>query len=169
MKKLMILAAFGLFMNISSSQTVEFFNSSSKKIGEISNSNTPNMKCGNCLAHFDRFGNKVGEVSPPGGYQEFTNLTGEVICKWTDDSRIFERSELRGYSKQNNDNIRDHRLYDKQGRQIGYTKIDKVERNQLFFYSMSGKLLMKVTTSSIYISIYDFYISLAYFFVFLNN
>jgi hypothetical protein len=169
-KLIFLLFFFYVFGFSSFSQTIEFFNPSGGKIGKISYDDTPKMECGNCGALFDRFGNKVCEVSPIGGYRQFKGASG-IFCEWTLDYKVFEGSILKGYAKEDwNGKYRFLKLFSKEGKQIGYTKFDS-ELLTKTFYSMSGKVLMTAKKWKGFGSFngHDSDITLAYYFMFVAN
>jgi hypothetical protein len=169
-KKLRTILIYSLINTItitSFSQTIEFFSSSGSKIGKISYDDTPNMECGNCGALFDSHGNKVCEVSPLGGYREFKGRTG-VFCTWTMDYKVYDGSELKGYGKEEwNGKYTFLKLFNRQGKQIGYTKYEP-DLLTIIYYSMSGKKLMTANKSLGYgkFNGHDTDLTLAYYFMY---
>ena len=146
-----------LFLTSLKINAQQFYNSNGNYIGEVSYTNTINMKCGNCGAIYDKIGNKIGEASPIGGYREFTNNNGKTIGSWSlYDRQVYNQNRsLLGYEK--NDKI-----FNSQNKQIGFVKLKDQE---WIFYSLTGRKLMsaKVRTQ------HDMDVSLAYFLIFIYN
>lgn len=148
-----------IFSTISYSQS--FYSSSGNYLGKLDYYSKAQRNCGNCAVLLDKLGNKIGEVSPNGGYRQFTNNEGDVICSWTMNNVYFINN--RKYSaikdaKQTNSYI----IYEG-NKKIAIAKIMGLKIN---FYSTNGNLKMSascLTNSYGQANGHDFDVSISYF------
>lgn len=131
-----------LFIFSINSYAQSFYTANGNYLGKVEYYSQVKRNCGNCGVLLDKLGNKIGEVSPIGGYQQFKNNNGDVICSWSMDSDYFI-----------NDNRRYAAVWDtKQSRYFIYNGSKKVASfktndSKINFYSNGGNLLMIASCS----------------------
>jgi hypothetical protein len=150
----------------SNSYSQSFYSANGNYLGKIEFYSQVQRNCGNCGVLLDKLGNKIGEVSPPGGYRRYTNNNGDVICSWSMNRNycLFDKCT---YSVVQDQKQRSrYTIYD------GNRKISSAScitnettgKTKVYFYSTDGSLLLTAScpdNTEFYIDL-----SIAFFLIF---
>lgn len=148
------------------SYSQSFYTANGNYLGKVEFYSQVQRNCGNCGVLLDKSGNKIGEVSPPGGYRQFKSNNGNVICSWSDEDYNTNLQRFGQYSvdktNRNTKNNNGYIIYDG-NKKIASAKIKGLKIN---FYSTYGNLLMIASCSTNAfgeVNGHDFDVSTSYF------
>jgi hypothetical protein len=163
-----ILGRFFLFGIIvffyTNSYSQSFYSANGNYLGKIEYYSDVQRNCGNCGVVLDKLGNKIGEVSPLGGYRQFTNNNGDVICSWSMSNTycVYDKCT---YSVVLDTKQRSrYTIYDG-NKKIGSARLESSSNKlKVYFYSTDGSLLLTASCPSD--TGHNFDLSMAYFLIF---